>query len=90
MRRTSAFWGKILRFRENRTRHSPLKEIAMTHEITLIAPGGIRDAIQRMIPGFERATGHKVRATFGSGGGTKQRVMGGEAFDVPVVQPPLQ
>ena len=62
----------------------------MNHEITLIAPGGIRDAIQRMIPGFERATGHKVRATFGSGGGTKQRVMGGEAFDVPVVQPPLR
>ena len=60
------------------------------HEITLIAPGGIRDAIQRMIPAFERATGHKVQATFGSGGGTKQRVMGGEAFDVPVVQPPLR
>lgn len=59
-------------------------------EITLIAPGGIRDAIQRMIPGFERKTGHTVKATFGSGGGTKQRVISGEAFDVPVVQPPLQ
>lgn len=62
----------------------------MTHEITLIAPGGIRDAIERMIPGFEGATGHTVKATFGSGGGTKQRVMSGEAFDVPVVQPPLE
>ena len=62
----------------------------MPQEITLIAPGGIRDAIQRMIPDFERKTGHAVRATFGSGGGTKQRVMGGEAFDVPVVQPPLK
>jgi molybdate transport system substrate-binding protein len=58
-------------------------------EITLIAPGGIRDAIQRMIPDFERKTGHTVKATFGSGGGTKQRVISGEAFDVPVVQPPL-
>ena len=62
----------------------------MPQEITLIAPGGIRDAIQRMIPAFERGTGHKVRPTFGSGGCTKQRVMGGEAFDVPVVQPPLK
>ena len=62
----------------------------MNQEITLIAPGGIRDAIQRMIPDFERATGHTVKATFGSGGGTKQRVMSGEAFDVPVVQPPLK
>jgi molybdate transport system substrate-binding protein len=42
-----------------------------------------------MIPDFERRTGHTVKATFGSGGGTKQRVISGEAFDVPVVQPPL-
>ena len=62
---------------------------AAAQEITLIAPGGIRDAIQRMIPDFERKTGHTVKATFGSGGGTKQRVISGEAFDVPVVQPPL-
>ena len=59
-------------------------------EITLIAPGSIRDAIQRMIPAFENRTGYTVKATFGSGGGTKQRVIGGERFDVPVVQPPLE
>jgi len=58
-------------------------------EITLIAPGGIRAAIDQMIPDFERKTGHKVKATFGSGGGTKDRVIKGEAFDVPVVQPPV-
>jgi molybdate transport system substrate-binding protein len=58
-------------------------------EITLIAPGGIRAAVQQMIPDFERRTGHTVKATFGSGGGTKQQVMQGDAFDVPVVQPPL-
>jgi molybdate transport system substrate-binding protein len=58
-------------------------------EITLIAPGGIRDAIQKMIPDFERKTGHTVKATFGSGGGTKKQVMSGELFDVPIVQPPL-
>ena len=57
-------------------------------EITLIAPGGIRAAIEQLIPGFEKATGHKVRATFGSGGGTKERVVNGEHFDVPIVQPP--
>lgn len=59
-------------------------------EVTLIAPGGIRDAIQKMIPAFERKTGHTVKATFGSGGGTKQQVLRGEAFDVPIVQPPLE
>jgi len=59
-------------------------------EITLIAPGGIRDAIEKLIPGFQGKTGHTVKATFGSGGGTRQRVMSGEPFDVPIVQPPLE
>ncbi len=57
-------------------------------EVTLIAPGGIRAAVEQLIPGFERKTGHKVKATFGSGGGTKQQVVRGDAFDVPIVQPP--
>jgi hypothetical protein len=38
--------------------------------------------------GFERKTGIKVKATFGSGAGTKQQVARGEPFDVPIVQPP--
>ncbi len=62
---------------------------AQAVEVTLIAPGGIRAPIQQMIPDFERKTGHKVKATFGSGGGTKQRVVQGDVFDVPIVQPPL-
>ena len=57
-------------------------------EVTLIAPGGIRAAVEQMIPGFEKKTGHKVNATFGSGNGTKARVVKGDAFDVPIVQPP--
>src|SRR5215472_7449717 len=57
-------------------------------EVTLIAPGGIQAAIERLIPGFEAKTGYKVKATFGSGLGTKQQVARGDAFDVPIVQPP--
>ncbi len=56
--------------------------------VTLIAPGGIRAPIEKLIPGFESKTGYKVKATFGSGLGTKRQVTRGEAFDVPVVQPP--
>ena len=43
-----------------------------------------------MAPDFERATGHKIAATFGSGGATRARVLGGEPFDVGIVQPPQQ
>src|SRR5215472_1129472 len=62
--------------------------VARADEITLVAPGGIQAAIQQLIPGFERATGHTVKATFGSGLGTKRQVAAGEPFDVPIVQPP--
>src|ERR1700730_16292730 len=65
-------------------------DVARAAEVTLIAPGGIRAALDQMIPAFEKATGHKVKATFGSGGGTKDRVIKGEAFDVPIVQLPLE
>ena len=61
---------------------------ARADEITLVAPGGIRAAIEKMIPAFEQKTGHKVKATFGSGLGTKRQVAQGEPFDVPIVQPP--
>ena len=59
-------------------------------EVTLIAPGGARAAVEQLIPGFEKKTGIKVKATFGSGLGTRKQVMNGEAFDVPIVQPPYQ
>jgi molybdate transport system substrate-binding protein len=61
---------------------------ALADEITLVAPGGIRAAIVKLIPDFERKTGHKVRPTFGSGLGTKQQVARGDPFDVLIVQPP--
>src|SRR6266566_9777861 len=61
---------------------------AAAAEVTLIAPGGIRAAVEQMIPAFEKKTGHKVKATFGSGNGTKAQVAKGDDFDVPIVQPP--
>jgi molybdate transport system substrate-binding protein len=61
---------------------------AQSGEITLVAPGGIRAPIEQLIPGFEQKTGYHVKATFGSGLGTKAQVVRGDAFDVPIVQPP--
>jgi molybdate transport system substrate-binding protein len=61
---------------------------AQNNEVTLVAPGGIKAAVEQLIPGFERKTGHKVKPTFGSGLGTKKQVANGEAFDVPIIQPP--
>ena len=59
-------------------------------EVTLVAPGGIRCPLNKMMPDFERKIGHPVKMTIGSGGGTHQQVVRGEPFDVPIVQPPYQ
>jgi molybdate transport system substrate-binding protein len=65
-----------------------LAPVLHADEISLVAPGGIRAAIVKLIPDFEKKTGHKVVATFGSGLGTKRQVAAGDPFDVPIVQPP--
>src|SRR5580692_1014649 len=57
--------------------------------ITLVAPGGARAAIEALIPGFENKTGFQVKATFGSGLGTKAQAAKGDDFDVKVIQPPF-
>jgi len=58
-------------------------------EVSFIAPGSARDALEQIIASFETKTGNKVKATFGSGGKTRQQVIRGEAIDVAVVQPPF-
>jgi len=59
-------------------------------EITLIAPFGAKAPLDELLPAFEAKSGYKVKPTYGSGLGTKKQVTAGEAFDVPVVQPPYQ
>ncbi len=57
-------------------------------ETTLIAPGGIRAPFDELMPRFEKKAGQKVKATYGSGLGTRKQVLSGAAFDVPVIQLP--
>lgn len=59
-------------------------------EVTVIGPGGVRAAVEKLIPGFEAKTGYKVKPTYGSGGVTHARVVKGDVFDVVIVQPPYQ
>ncbi len=65
-------------------------KVMRAQEVTLIAPGGMRCPINKIAPEFEKATGHAVQATIGSGGGTHKQIVAGEPFDVPIVQPPYQ
>lgn len=57
-------------------------------EITFIAPNILRAPIEQIIPSFEAKTGHKVKATFGAEARTREQILKGEPFDVPVVEAP--
>ncbi|MDX2142056.1 MAG: substrate-binding domain-containing protein [Rhodospirillaceae bacterium] len=56
--------------------------------VTVIAAGGIEAALNHMTPGFKTATGHDIKVTYGPGGTTKNTILGGERFDVVIVQSP--
>ena len=62
--------------------------VARAQPLTVVAPGGMRCALDKLAPAFERQSGRHVVVTIGSGGGTHQRVVAGDVFDVPIVQPP--
>ena len=57
-------------------------------ETTLLAPGGIKAPLDELVPRYEKKTGQKVKATFGSGGGTRKQIVSGQAVDVPIIQLP--
>jgi molybdate transport system substrate-binding protein len=63
---------------------------ARAEEVTVLAPGGMRCALGKLSPEFEKKTGNKVKWATGSGGQTHERIAKGEAVDVPIVQPPYQ
>jgi molybdate transport system substrate-binding protein len=59
-------------------------------EVTILGPGGVRAPVEKLIPAFEAKSGYKVKATFGSGGGSRAQVIKGDAFDVVVIQAPYE
>ncbi|HEV1999989.1 MAG TPA: molybdate ABC transporter substrate-binding protein [Xanthobacteraceae bacterium] len=56
-------------------------------DVQLFSGGGFRSVVTELAPAFERATGHKVVATFDSTGGFERRIKAGESFDVVLIGP---
>ena len=62
--------------------------VSAQDQLVLIAPRGIRAAVERLLPDFQRRTGLKVHAEFTSGGEVTARVLKGEPFDLVILHPP--
>jgi molybdate transport system substrate-binding protein len=58
-------------------------------EIRILTAGAFKQVVLALVPDFEKQTGHKVKVTVdnGTAGALKNRIEGGEAFDVAVITP---
>jgi molybdate transport system substrate-binding protein len=57
-------------------------------ETTLLAPGSMRNAINKIIPDYQSKTGNKVKIVYAGGLTTRASVAKGEGGDVTLVIPP--
>ena len=58
-------------------------------EITLLAPGPIREALDKAIAGFEAKSGTHVKVTYGGGVPTRKQVASGQGLDVDLLFAPF-
>jgi molybdate transport system substrate-binding protein len=56
-------------------------------DITFFCAGSLETTVERIVPEFERATGHHVKATFAAIGVITRRLRNGDAADLAIVSP---
>ena len=54
-------------------------------EVKVLSAVGMRQVMLNLGPKFERATGHTLTVTFGSGAGIAERVESGETTDIVMI-----
>lgn len=61
---------------------------AQAAEIDALITTAMKAAIDELVPQFERASGHRVKITYGPSGGLARRLSGGEPADMVLVASP--
>ena len=62
-----------------------LPNIAETAEIKLLASGAVKEAYLELLPNFEKASGHSVKAAWSNTTDIQRRVTGGEVADLVIL-----
>lgn len=62
---------------------------ASAAEVKVLTAGAFKPVVMALVPGFEKATGHKVVVENDTAGALQRRIEGGEAFDLAVLTPAL-
>ncbi len=58
--------------------------LARAADIALLGAGVSKDTVNELIPAFERASGHRVIATFDTGPALRKRLAAGETYDLVI------
>ena len=59
-----------------------LVSTAHSQELTIAAAADLRPALDAIAPGFEKASGIKLRVSYGSSGNFFQQIQNGAPFDL--------
>src|SRR5947207_10031323 len=62
-----------------------LPGLAQTAEIKLLASGAVKEAYLELLPSFEKASGHSVKAAWSNTTDIQKRVSGGEIADLVIL-----
>lgn len=62
---------------------------AVAADVQVLSTFDMKEVLNEITPEFERATGHKLVVQYGSSGGLKQQIEGGETFDVAMITPSI-
>ena len=58
-------------------------------EIKVLSSDALKPVLEELVPQFEKATGHKVKAQFAAAADLRARIEKREAFDVAILTTPL-
>ena len=63
--------------------------VANAADVKLLGAVAMKSALDDLVVGFERATGHKVTIAYATAGMLRDRIKGGEAFDMTILPRPF-
>lgn len=63
--------------------------VAQTGELHILCSNGIKSAVEKLIPEYERTSGRKVDIKFGASANFKRSIQAGDPFDLAIVTPQI-
>jgi len=65
------------------------QNLAAQDEIQILCSNGIRAAVEKLLPQYERSMGRRMKVQFGASAVFKRSIEGGEQFDLAILTPQL-